>query len=117
MKTILVIDDEQSFLLALELILKSAGYNVVTAADGEEGLIKFKDLAPDLVLLDIMMPGIGGLETLRIMRSHPKLKNVPILLMSGGRPFVRRSDYTWTGFLLKPFDAEDLLNAIDSALK
>lgn len=117
MKSILVVDDEPSFLLALEMSLKAEGYNVITASNGEEALIKFQDGQPDLVLLDIMMPGMGGLETLRIMRTHPKLKTTPILMMSGARPFVRHSDYPWDVFLYKPFDLDQLLAAVKSALK
>lgn len=114
MKTILIVDDEQSFLLALELFLKASGYNVLTASNGEEGLIKVKDNRPDLVLLDIMLPGIGGLETLRIINSHPDFKKIPVILMSGARPFVRQSEYKWAGFLFKPFEVSELLAMIKS---
>lgn len=117
MKTILIIDDEHSFLLALELILKSAGFNVLTASTGEEGLIKVKDSRPDLVLLDIMMPGIGGLETLRVLKSHPQFRNIPVLMMSGARPLVRQSEYPWSDFLFKPFEPKELLAMIQKNLK
>jgi twitching motility two-component system response regulator PilG len=112
MKSILIIDDEQSFLLTLELVLKSAGYNVLTATDGEEGLIKMKDSRPDLVLLDIMMPGMGGLETLKMMKAHPDFKKTPVLLMSGARPLVKQTEYKWAGFLYKPFLTAELFKAI-----
>ena len=116
MKSILVIDDESSFLLALELILKSAGYNVMTATNGEEGLIKIKDARPHLVLLDIMMPGIGGFETLKTIRNSPDFKNTPIILMSGARPTAKQSEYKWNGFLYKPFSAKELLEATEKIL-
>lgn len=117
MKSILVIDDEQSFLLALELILKSAGYNVLTAPNGDEGLNKLKDARPDAVLLDIMMPGLSGFETIKIIRNSPEFKNTPVILMSGARPQVKQSEYKWSGFLFKPFTAADLVRALEMALR
>lgn len=116
MNSILIIDDESSLLLALELALKSAGYNVMTASSGEEGLIKVKDGRPDLVLLDVMMPGVGGLETLKIIRSHPDFKKTPVVLMSGARPLVRQTEYRWSRFLFKPFTVDELLSVIKEEL-
>ena len=116
MKSVLIVDDESSFLLALELVLKAEGYNVLTASNGEEALIKIKDNRPDVVLLDIMMPGIGGLETLRVIRSHPDFKATPVILMSGARPLVRQTEYRWSAFLFKPFDPSELLVAIKCLL-
>jgi CheY-like chemotaxis protein len=112
MRSILIVDDEQSFLLSLELVLKAEGFKVLTATSGEEALIFAKDAHPDLILLDIMMPGMGGLEALKFLKSHPDLKQIPVILMSGARPLVRQSEYKWVEFLFKPFDAKQLIAAV-----
>lgn len=107
MKSVLVVDDEQSLVLAIELIL-STEYRVFKAASGEEALIQVKDCKPGLILLDIMMPGLGGLETLKMLKAHPDFRNVPVVIMSGARPLVKQSEYRWTDFLTKPFNADQL---------
>lgn len=116
MKSILIVDDEQGFVLALEYMLQSAGYNVITAVSGEDGLIRAKDNHPDIILLDIMMPGVGGLETLRFLKSHPQLKNIPVILLSGARPLVRQAEYKWSEFLNKPFSTKALLDTISKLI-
>ena len=112
MKSILIVDDEQGFVLALEYMLQAASYNIITAMSGEDGLIRAKDNHPDIILLDIMMPGMGGLEMLRFLKSHPQLKAIPVILMSGARPLVRQSEFKWSEFLDKPFSTQTLLAAI-----
>ena len=116
MKTILVVDDEQGMTLGLEMILSDAGFRVLKAATGEEALLIVKDFTPDLVLMDIMMPGLGGLETLKLLRIHPDYKNLPVIMMSGARPFAKQADYGWTEFVMKPFSGEQLLSVISKFL-
>ena len=111
MKSILVVDDEQGIVLALEIVL-AQDYRVLKAASGEEALLSIKDCTPDLVLLDIMMPGLGGLETLKLIRSHPQFKSLPVVIMSGARPLVRQADYGWTAFINKPFTGDQILKLI-----
>jgi two-component system alkaline phosphatase synthesis response regulator PhoP len=115
MKTILVVDDEPELTQAIELLL-STKYRVLKASTGEEALMAMKDYGPDLVLLDIMMPGFGGLETLKVLRSHPDFKNIPVIVMSGAHPLARQTDYGWSDFINKPFAFETLLTAINKIL-
>jgi CheY-like chemotaxis protein len=110
-KSILVVEDEEALVVALELIL-SPTYRVLKAATGEEALISVKECKPDLILLDIMMPGLGGLETLKLLKSHPKFKAIPVVLMSGARPLVNQTDYQWSDFLEKPFTADQLRTTV-----
>src|SRR5688572_24274148 len=113
MKSVLVVDDEQSFVLALDLALTRAGYRVLKASNGEEALLGIREWKPDLVLLDIMMPGLGGLETLKVLKSHPDFKQMPVILMSGARPLARQSDYGWSEFMHKPFTTDQLVKVIE----
>ena len=112
MKTILVVDDEQAVTLAIELVLTDL-YFVVKVSTGEEALLAIQARRPDAVILDVMMPGIGGLETLKILRAQPAYRRLAVLLMSEVRPMAKKSTYGWDDFILKPFSASDLIEALD----
>lgn len=82
MKTILVVDDEKDLREALTTSLTSAGYTVVTANDGKEGLALAQAEKPDLILLDIVMPHVNGHEMLHELRRDAWGKNVPVILLT-----------------------------------
>lgn len=84
MHRILAIDDDTRSLRLLTLSLQRAGYDVVTAVTGELGIRKFKEERPDLVLMDVMMPGIDGFETTRRIRQLPQGSETPIIFLSAG---------------------------------
>jgi len=73
MNRILVVDDEADVLSLVHDILTGSGYEVFTAASGEEGLTKAVSLRPDLIVLDVVMPGLSGLEVCRLVKSKPSL--------------------------------------------
>ncbi|MEE9121203.1 MAG: response regulator, partial [Syntrophobacteria bacterium] len=80
-KTIMIVDDEPSIRTSLEGVLEDEGYKVICASDGNEALKTMEKEMPDLILLDIWMPGIDGIETLKRMRSlHPGLQ---VIMISG----------------------------------
>ena len=79
-ETILVVDDEASIRRILETRLSMIGYNVVTACDGTEALACFQECEPDLVVLDVMMPGLDGWELLRRLKSNPRTRHLPVIL-------------------------------------
>jgi len=81
-RRILVVDDDQAVLRLVELSLSRAGYEVITAATGEEGVRKVQAQAPDLVLMDVMMPGIDGFEATRRIRRSPEGRHIPIIFLS-----------------------------------
>ncbi len=83
-KTVLVVDDEIALVKALEQVLKSEGYNVITAADGEQGFKQCIDHHPDLVLLDILMPHLDGLGMLEKLRTCEDefCKKVPVVILT-----------------------------------
>jgi CheY-like chemotaxis protein len=113
MKTILVVEDEQDILLTIELILAPEGYEVVTAANGREALARLAERTPALVVMDVMMPVQNGLDTLKIMRADPEYAEVPVLLMSAAKVQVAQKDYRWNEFLRKPFEIDELLEAVE----
>jgi two-component system chemotaxis response regulator CheY len=117
---ILLIEDDPDALLAIEILLSHLGYKVETARNGREGLKMFRANAPDLVLTDIIMPEVEGIETIIAMRQlRPDTK---IVAMSGGGPMNRESllDMTVklgaTESLAKPFDDDQLAQVIERSL-
>lgn len=120
-KTILAVDDEESIRELVNAILASEGYTVVTAFDGADCLEKLKTLKPDLVLLDMMMPGISGRETCEKIRANPKTKNLKVAFLTvarfseSGKDTLKKmkiSDY-----ITKPFDNKDLVARVKKILK
>jgi CheY-like chemotaxis protein len=78
--TLLLIDDATDLLVAWAALLEFEGFHVVTAAGGLEGLALARSLQPTLVITDLMMPGLGGADVCRIMKSDPSLQNIPVIL-------------------------------------
>ncbi|AEI64041.1 response regulator [Corallococcus macrosporus] len=115
MKRLLIVDDELAIVEALQDILSVEGYDIVTAFNGAEGLQRLADGKPDLVLLDLMMPVMDGREMLRRMREDPRLRGIPVVVMSAGRisDEERRSS---ARFLAKPFELDVLLDTIAELL-
>lgn len=117
-RTILIIDDEESIRTSLKGALEDEGFDVLTAEDGNSGIAKASDELPDLVLLDIWMPGIDGIETLnRLKRLLPKL---PIVMMSGHGTIEVAVKATRLGaydFIEKPLSLEKVMLTIRHALE
>jgi len=87
MKKILIIEDEEILLDLIQRRLLQEGYQVIVAKDGEEGLRKLKEEKPDLILLDIIMPKMGGFEVMEEMNKDKDLKKIPIIIISNsGQP-------------------------------
>jgi CheY-like chemotaxis protein len=112
MKSVLVVDDEFDLANTLRAILEGEGYHVETSADGRDALERLNATPPDLVLMDVMMPLLSGLEVLQVMRRTPGLNGVPVILMSVITPSVKRSDYEWQAFLKKPFTLQSLVKTV-----
>ncbi len=118
MARILVIDDQPDIRTFLEEILKSAGHEVILAADGREGVERYRTSPTDLVITDLYMPSQSGLETIRELRScRPE---VAVIAMSGGIDTgtllsIAQNSAT-VGILQKPFAADQLLGAVAKAL-
>ncbi len=114
MKTILVVDDEDSIRESLRMLLGNKGYRVVTAENGREGIGEIERSTPDLILTDISMPDMEGIEFLKTVRS--KNKDLPVIVMSGhatGTKFFKAAALLGaTATLKKPFSAAALYEAI-----
>ena len=116
-KKILVADDEVDFLEVIKVRLETNGYDVVIAVNGEEALQKLKDEKPDAVLLDILMPGVDGLEILRRIRKHDA--DLPVYMItafSTEERFKTANKLGASGFIVKTDDLGKQIKNISSAL-
>ena len=114
---ILVVDDDTNICELLRLYLTKEGYQVTTANDGEEGLEKFNQLKPDMVLLDVMMPRMDGLEVCRRIR---KLGNTPVMMLTAkGETFdkVLGLELGADDYMVKPFDTKEVVARIKAVLR
>jgi CheY-like chemotaxis protein len=119
MDRILVVDDEPDIIRLLKLVLEAEGYQVVPALSGEEALSLAEIEAPDLVLLDLMMPGKSGLETCRSLRSQEKTRDTPVVVFSAlGRDVDKKltSEAGANAHITKPFNNAGLLTEIKRCL-
>jgi cyclic di-GMP phosphodiesterase len=117
---ILIADDHESSLSGLEGLLSLAGYDVRTARDGQTALDEFYRVQPDLLLLDVRMPGLDGIEVCRRVKGHRDSRLVPVVLITGQSAIADRVSGIEAGaddFLVKPIDREQLLARVRSLLK
>jgi CheY-like chemotaxis protein len=123
MSKILVVDDDPDFVEATRLVLESAGYQVISAADGDAALRKVRTEQPDLVILDVIMKTVlDGLYVSQQMADNPEQKGIPILMVTS----IANSDYAAlfptdeyvhiSGFVSKPIAPDDLLRRVKALL-
>jgi diguanylate cyclase (GGDEF)-like protein len=119
-ETILVVDDDPDIARFVEVNLRSAGYEVSVAGDGEEALQKADDLHPDLVLLDVMMPRIDGFEVAQRLRKNPKTANTSIIMLTAKALSTDKVLGLTAGaddYIIKPFDPIELLARVKGTLR
>jgi len=117
-ETILVIEDDRSLREGLALNFELHGYRVETAVDGEDGMRKAFDLNPDLIVLDIMLPGWSGLDILAELRDHDQ--DVPVLILSARGTTDNKVEGLEIGaddYLAKPFELPELLARVEAMLR
>ena len=117
---ILVVDDVPDNVQIVQLRLESRSYGVITAADGGEALEKVKSALPDLILLDVMMPGIDGIETVKRLKADPSLPFIPVILLtarSDTKEVIAGLDSGADDYLTKPFDHGALLARVRAMLR
>lgn len=119
MAEILLIEDSPTDTHAYSAVLRDNGYDVKTAATGEEGIALAATLKPDLILMDIVMPGVNGFQATRELRRSEDTANIPVIMLSTKD---QETDRIWgmrqgaTDYLIKPVNSEVLINSIKTAL-
>ncbi|GBC62317.1 chemotaxis protein CheY [Desulfonema ishimotonii] len=102
-KKVLVVDDELDMRIFISTVFETSGYEAVAARDGREGLRRAREMAPDLIVLDIMMPGEGGVLMYRHLRTDEQLREIPVIMLSG---VGKKTFYHYLSMMnIKPEDA------------
>jgi len=114
---VLIIDDEPQIRRVVRVILAGAEYEVIDARSGESALLKFREFLPDLVLLDLNMPGMGGLETCRLIRETSDVPIIVLTVRSTEEDKVEALDAGADDYVTKPFGKKELLARIRAALR
>lgn len=118
-KHILVVDDEPDLVEMLKLQLEAKGYKVTTASDGQEALEKVREIKPDLVLLDIMMPKMDGYQVCRMIKFDDELKHIAVVMLTARvqeRDQKTGEEVGADAYLTKPFEYRDLLAKVAELL-
>ncbi len=120
MKKILIVDDEQDIVESLKFVLESNDYTCYCAYNGEDGLRLAKEIVPDLMILDVMMPKINGYKISRLLKFDSKYKNIPILMVTARSQNEDKLIGEETGadeYITKPFEIDEVVNKVNSYLK
>jgi two-component system KDP operon response regulator KdpE len=115
--TILAVDDEPQIRRVLRTTLTAEGYTIAEARDGTEALEKVRDLKPDLILLDMNMPGLDGLQTCREIRSSSEVPIIMLTVRSAEKDKVRALDAGADDYVVKPFGIQELLARVRALLR
>jgi two-component system alkaline phosphatase synthesis response regulator PhoP len=116
---ILVADDEPALLRLLEFVLGRRGYIIQGVTNGNAAIEVLKTESPDLVILDVMMPGLDGYEVLTFIRETPRLEGLPVVMLTARAQLddiQRGLTLGADAYLAKPFDPEELLSVVESLL-
>lgn len=115
MKMILIVDDDTSNRDILKTRLEAAGYSVTEAGNGEEGVKTAQDLAPDLIIMDVMMPKVDGRLACRMLKTNPKTKDIPVIMLTARSQQLEELRGWESGadeYLTKPCDHKRLLEVV-----
>ena len=110
--TVLVVDDEPNIVLSLKFLISQQGYEVRTAASGEEALEALAEQVPDLILLDVMMPRPDGYEVCQKIRATPEWKDIPVIMLTAkGRDVEKQKGFAMGAddYITKPFSTQELV--------
>ena len=117
---IVAADDEADIRTVLQKGLEASGYNVIPAVDGEDALQKIKDEKPDLVILDIRMPKLDGIQTLQTIKNDPATRKLPVIMLTGNssdEDLLKGYKYGADYYITKPFKLQTVLNGIALVFK
>ncbi|MBN2289132.1 MAG: response regulator [Candidatus Glassbacteria bacterium] len=119
-KKILIVDDEKSIRQGLFCCIKAAGLEPLTAENGKEALAMIHEYRPALIVLDVMMYGLSGLEICRILRNNPRTRKIKIVFLSAKGQLKEQAEGIEAGgdyYMTKPFDYRELIKIIKDLLK
>ncbi|MBR2514471.1 MAG: response regulator [Halomonas sp.] len=119
MAKVLVVDDEPNIVLSLEFLMEQAGFEVVTAEDGEQALEQVHNSSPDLLLLDISLPGMSGFDVLERLRGQEATAQLPIIMLTAHGRDVEREKGMALGaddYITKPFSTQSLVEKVKALL-
>ena len=119
-RKILVVDDNPDQIDLIRLVFEKAGFAIGTAANGTDALVKIRSISPDLIILDLMLPGLNGFDICETLRKDPLTASVPIIMLTGLRSEFGRLAGLESGaneFLTKPFKVEELVSKVDKLLR
>jgi len=114
------VDDEAGYVRAMTYVMEKEGYEVITASNGLQGLIKAQKEKPDLIVLDVMLPGIDGFEVCSRLRSDPRTAGIPIIMLSAKGQDSDKTTGLAVGaldYLTKPIQNSTLLGKIAAAIE
>jgi len=117
--TILVVDDNTDNVEILRAFLESRGFTIAEARDGRTALAKMEEIKPDLVLLDVMMPGMDGWEVCRVIKQHPQLGDTKVVMVTAKGGFEDKFEGLRSGaddYVVKPVDFKDLMAKVERNL-
>ena len=115
-RTVLIIEDEKLIIVSTQMVLEAAGFRVESAVNGEEGISKAKSIRPDLILLDIMMPGIDGWETLTRLKRDPETSGVSVIIFTARehvRGHQKSTEMGAADYFRKPFEPDELIELVE----
>ena len=118
-KEILIVDDEPSIVVPIQFLMEQQGYSVIVAENGHDALDMIYKYIPDLILLDIMLPGIDGYEICEIVRLNPKLRDIKIIFLTAKGREVEIAKGLALGadaYITKPFSNADLVAKVKTVL-
>jgi len=119
MALILIVDDSPTEVFQMRRMLENHGFETEAAADGEEGIRKAREIRPDLILMDIVMPGVDGFRATRMLAADPATRAIPVIMVSSKG---QESDRTWgmrqgaVDYLVKPVKPAQLVEKAQAAL-
>jgi DNA-binding response OmpR family regulator len=117
---VLVVDDEPDLVRILQFGLQSAGYVVESASDGQEGLKKAREIKPDIILLDLMLPKLDGYKVCRLLKFDERYKQIPIIILSARTQEGDQALALEMGanrFVTKPYEFSEILGLVEELLK
>jgi DNA-binding response OmpR family regulator len=115
-RTILIIEDEKLIIVSTQMVLEAAGFRVESAMNGEEGIAKARELSPSLILLDIMMPGIDGWETLTRLKRDPETADISVIIFTArehSRGHQKSAEMGAADYFRKPFEPDELIELVE----